>query len=129
MRGAKVVGMVVVVALLVGCGRGSAAADGAVGTATPLPAGVIVAQYAYGSGDAGGGHGTLLSLFDEQSGRHLRDLVHLDDGSAWDLARSRGPPTVPSSTRWPIDRFMGATSPTPRRRRGAAAAACIGSAP
>ncbi len=76
------------VALLAGCGHASAPTDGAVVSAGPLPAGVFVASYAYGSGDLGGGHGTFLSLFDEQSGRHLRDLVHLDEGSAVGLAGS-----------------------------------------
>ncbi len=63
--------------LLAGCTHVSSAV-----TARALPENVFVAQYAYGSGDAGGGHGTFLSLFDEQSGKHLRDLVHVEDGAS-----------------------------------------------
>jgi hypothetical protein len=84
----RVAVMVAAVALLAGCGHASAPTDGAVMSAGPLPAGVFVARYAYGSGDLGGGHGSFLSLFDEQSGKHLRDLVHLDEGSALGLAGS-----------------------------------------
>jgi hypothetical protein len=43
-----------------------------------LPSGTFVAEYEYGSGDTGGGHATFVSLFDEQSGRHLRDLLRFD---------------------------------------------------
>jgi hypothetical protein len=51
-----------------------------------LPADVFLAQYAYGAGDVGGGHGTFLSLFDEQTGKRVRDLVHLPDNSGQWLA-------------------------------------------
>lgn len=88
----RVAVMVAAVGLLAGCGRGSEPTDGAVISAGPLPAGVFVASYASGSGDLGGGHGTFLSLFDEQSGRHLRDVVHLDEGSALGLAGSSRAP-------------------------------------
>jgi len=84
----RVAVLVAAVALLAGCGHASAPTDGAVISAGPLPTGVFVASYAYGSGDLGGGHGTFLSLFDKQSGKHLRDLVHLDEGSALGLAGS-----------------------------------------
>jgi hypothetical protein len=44
-----------------------------------LPSGTFVAEYIYGIGAPGGGQGTFLSLFDDRSGDHLRDLVHFDD--------------------------------------------------
>jgi len=84
----RVAVMAAVVGLLAGCGHAPAPTDGAVISEGPLPAGVFVASYASGSGDLGGGHGTFLSLFDEQSGKHLRDLVHLDEGSALGLTGS-----------------------------------------
>jgi hypothetical protein len=52
----------------------------------PLPSGTFVAEYGYGSGDTGGGHGTFVSLFNDQSGRHLRDLLHFDEGAQLQLA-------------------------------------------
>ncbi len=71
--------------LLTGCGNAVAP------TASPvperaLPTGVLVAQYEYGSGDTGGGHGTFLSLFDEQSGKRVRDLVHIEEASTAQLS-------------------------------------------
>jgi hypothetical protein len=51
-----------------------------------LPSGTFVAEYGYESGDTGGGHGTFLSLFDDRSGRHLRDLLHFDEGAQLQLA-------------------------------------------
>ena len=69
-------------ALGLGLIAGCAAAPGVVvKSGGPLPSGVFVAQYAYGSGDIGGGHGTFLSLFSERSGKHLRDLVHIEVGA------------------------------------------------
>lgn len=79
--------MTAATALLTAC----ASANVAVTSAKPLPKGVFVSEYEYGSGDTGGGNGTFLSLFDETSGRHLRDLVHLQERSALHLAGySRG---------------------------------------
>jgi len=39
---------------------------------SPFPAAseVFVAQYGYGAGDTGRGHGTFLALFDLRTGRH-----------------------------------------------------------
>lgn len=75
--------VMLIAALLTGCGS----TDNIMVTSTgPLPSGVFVSQYASGSGDTGGGTGWSLSLFDATSGRHLRDLVHLQDGSALRLA-------------------------------------------
>jgi hypothetical protein len=74
-------------ALLAACGNATSPAVGsAVTSGGPLPADVFVAQYEYGSGDTGGGHGTFLSLFDERSGAHVRDLVHVEERSAVHLA-------------------------------------------
>jgi hypothetical protein len=75
-RGVAAVSLV----LLAGCSHvSSAATHNALAPGRALPEDAFVAQYAYGSGDTGGGHGTFLSLFDEQSGSHLRDLVHVDE--------------------------------------------------
>ena len=93
------------VALLAGCGHAQTPTNGAVISAGPLPAQVFVAGYASGSGDVGGGHGTFLSLFDERSGRYLRDLVHLDQGSALELtghSRTTGGSIVYALARVPL---------------------------
>ncbi len=75
-----VVGLVL--ALAAGCAISSAPSI----SGGPLPSGTFVAEYEYGSGDLGGGHGTFLSLFDDQSGKHLRDLLHFDEGAQLRLA-------------------------------------------
>lgn len=46
----------------------------------------FVAEYQHGSGDTGGGSGTFLSLFDNQSGKHLRDLQHFEGAGQVRLA-------------------------------------------
>jgi hypothetical protein len=66
--------------LVAGCGGAvsSPSAPSRALSGGPLPSGTFAAEYEYGSGDTGGGHATFLSLFDEQSGRHLRDLLRFD---------------------------------------------------
>jgi hypothetical protein len=73
-------------ALLAGCNLGPPAAGGVVDSQGPLPKGAFVARYARGPGALGGGYGTYMSMFDETSGKHLRDLVHLPVGVAAGLA-------------------------------------------
>jgi hypothetical protein len=72
----------VVLALSLAAGCGNAVAPSVAPSRAlsdgPLPSGTFVAEYEYGSGDTGGGHATFLSLFDDQSGRHLRDLLRFD---------------------------------------------------
>lgn len=87
MRLAVMVMTAAATALLTACGS----ANVAVTSAQPLPKGVFVSEFEHGSGDTGGGNGTFLSLFDQTSGRHLRDLVHLEERSALHLfGYSRG---------------------------------------
>ena len=69
---------VVGLAALAGCGPTGSAGVMAGGA---LPDGTFLATYGYGAGDTGGGHGPFLSLFDDSTGSHVRDLVHLPDGS------------------------------------------------
>jgi hypothetical protein len=45
----------------------------------PRPSEVFVAEYGYGSGDTGGGHGTFLGLFELRTGRHQADVVHVPE--------------------------------------------------
>lgn len=79
MRG-RVLVLVIVASLLTGCsGSGSYSIDGG-----PLPAGGFLAQYDYE-----GSHGPFLSLFDEQTGKRVRDLVHLPRGGKWLAGFSR----------------------------------------
>ncbi|HEX3827547.1 MAG TPA: hypothetical protein VHV82_09775 [Sporichthyaceae bacterium] len=67
--------------LLVGCTYTDVPSPGGVlDSEGPLPKGVFVARYAHGAGNTSGGQGTFLSVFDESSGKHLRDLVHLAAG-------------------------------------------------
>ena len=61
---------------------------------SPFPAAseVFVAQYGYGAGDTGGGHGTFLALFDLRTGRHQADVVHVPESGLVQLAGyARGP--------------------------------------
>lgn len=69
-------------------GRPAAGPDAPVGVASgnQSSSSTFVAEYRYGSGDTGGGRGTFLSLFDAQSGKHLRDLQHFDEGGQVRLA-------------------------------------------
>ena len=86
--GARLGVVVLTVALVAGC-AGSVSPSVAPSRALsggPLPSGTFVAEYGYGSGDTGSGHGTFLSLFDDHSGRHLRDLLHFDEGAQLQLA-------------------------------------------
>jgi hypothetical protein len=72
--------VVLTLALVAGC-AGSVSPSVAPSRALsggPLPSGTFVAEYEYGSGDTGGGHATFVSLFDDQSGRYLRDLLRFD---------------------------------------------------
>ncbi len=81
MRGRTLL-LLAAVGLLAGCAGGAARPSGSRPAAPgPLPTGVFLAQYRYGSGDTGGGHGIFLSLFDQGSGKRLRDLVHLPQRS------------------------------------------------
>gem|GEM_PF-3028703 len=77
LRAALVLGL----GLLVGCNENVPVAGGVVDPQRPLPKGAFVARYEHGSRDTRRGHGTYLSVFDQGSGKHLRDLVHLRDGS------------------------------------------------
>jgi hypothetical protein len=61
---------------------------------SPLPgmSEAFVAEYAYGSGDTGGGRGTFLGLFDLRTGRHQANVAHVPDGGLTQLAGyARGP--------------------------------------
>lgn len=75
-------------ALAAGCAGSVAPSVASVGAASgrPSPSSTFVAEYGYGSGDIGVGHGTFLSLFDNRSGKHLRDLLHFDEGAQRRLA-------------------------------------------
>jgi hypothetical protein len=78
----RVVGSVVVAVSIVSVAAcGGQSATSATVSSGPLPAGTFVAQYQHGAGDTGGGNGTFLSVFDETSGEHLRDLTHVPDGT------------------------------------------------
>ncbi len=79
--------------VLTACGTQGTATVGSAGTpsAEPLPQHVFVAEYEHGAGDIGGGNGTFLSVFDEQTGDHLRDLAHIKEGTTVNLGGfSRG---------------------------------------
>ena len=79
--------------VLTACGTQGTATVGSAGTpsAEPLPQHVFVAEYEHGAGDTGGGNGTFLSVFDEQTGEHLRDLVQIKEGTTVNLGGfSRG---------------------------------------
>jgi len=75
-------------ALATGCASSGApsVAPFAATSGGPSAASTFVAEYEYGSGDTGGGHGAFLSLFDERSGQHLRDLAHFDENAQLRLA-------------------------------------------
>lgn len=75
--------------LLAGCGVNDVPnAGGVVKSEGPLPSGAFAAQFRPGPNDPGHGHGTSLSVFDEGSGKKIRDLVHLTDRAP---ARLAGP--------------------------------------
>jgi hypothetical protein len=55
-------------------------AGGIVASQGPFPSPVFAARYVHGAA-----YGTYLSLFDERSGKHSRDLVHLGAGAPAEL--------------------------------------------
>ena len=104
---ALAVAAVVLPSLLTGGPAAGPDARGGAASGNPSQSNTFVAEYRYGSGDTGGGRGTFLSLFDAQSGKHLRDLQHFAEGGQVRLAgfsRTAGGSVIYATARGPYYR-------------------------